>query len=183
MISDYIRGVKLFSTLSLLAALAIMLYMSVGQVGGVYAEISVAKTEAAARIINERLSTLTISKADLASGKAHYNGKSEIVYNGNLYDIASSIQQGDKTIIKVLRDEKEEGLLSDLKEIIEEWANIPQSNGKQPLVKQLLTQDFMPVAEFSFISVCPMAEVSTVTKACIYQSPVSGILKSPPQQS
>jgi hypothetical protein len=178
----YIWDVKIFSTLFLFAALVAMLYINIGQMGGLYIGISDAKVEAAGRLGSERLSILTISGADLSSGRASFNAKNELIYNGKLYDIASRINEGGNITLKVLHDEKEEGLLSDLKEVVEGWFSGSQRDTKQPSLKQVvIIKDFMPACKFTFNHNSTMKVLPLGNYLCSAETPLLAVLKSPPQ--
>ena len=178
----YIWRVKIFSTLFLFAALITMLYVNIGQVGGAYVGINKAKTEASGRLHTERLSTLTISSSDISSGRASFNAKNEITYNGKLYDIATQTKQGDNIILKVLRDEKEEGLLSDLKDMVDGWFNGPQKDSKQPSFKQVvIIKDYIPAHKLNFSFNSIMKELPSSSFSYPSEAPLLAVLKSPPK--
>ena len=173
--------VKITSTFFLLLAVASMLYMNIGQIGGVYADLNEAKQEAAIRVNSEHLSTIIISKADLASGKASYINENEIRYDGNLYDIASSITQDGNLIIKVLHDEKEEGILSNLKDIVDGWLNTPK-NSNQHSVKQIIViKDYIPALQFSFNVNGTMEQLPAINFSYPTETVLLSVLKSPPK--
>jgi hypothetical protein len=159
-----------------------MLYINIGQVGGVLADISEAKSEAAQRINKSRLSVLEITPSDLASGRASFEGRSEILYSGHLYDIASQTRRGDNIVLKVLRDEKEEGLLSSIKEIVDGWISNPQRSNKQPSLKQLvIIKDFIPACKFSLKYNATLMALSSAGYSYPTESPLMIVLKSPPK--
>jgi len=173
---------KLASTIFLLAALLTMLYVNIGQVGGVCINIGQAKQEASENINSRELSVLIVTEADLSSGRAAFTDKNEILFNGDLYDIASRINQGDKLILKVLHDKNEEGLLSDLKEMIDAWANNPQKSGKQSSLKQIvIIKDFMPACKFTFNCHSALNELFSLNYYCPSTAPLIAVLKSPPK--
>ena len=178
----YIWKVRVISTILLFAALMAMLYGSIGQVGGVYVSINNAKDQAVTRLHEEKLSTLTISGSDLSSGRAHFTAKNEILYNGKLYDIASQTKEGGNITLQVLRDEKEESLLSDLKDIVDGWINGTQKDSKHPLLKQLvIIKDFMPASKFIFNCTTIMKELPSGSLSYHTEAPLLAVLKSPPQ--
>ena len=163
-------------------ALAAMLYLNVGQVGGLYVNINEAKSEAAQRINDKDLATLTISDAEFASGKASYLNDNEFRYNGNLYDVSTSVRNGDKVTFKVLHDEKEEGLLSKLKETVEHWGDNMGNTSKHPSAKHtLVVKDFMPAAKFTFSANSTLNEMLSLSYSQAPASPLLTVLKSPPK--
>ena len=173
---------KITSVLSLFAALAIMLYASVGQVGGIYMNIGVAKQEAAQEIVKGELGSLSISLADLSTGKASFTGKKELLYNGRLYDISAMQRHGDTWTLKVFHDAKEEGLLSNLKEIVEGWMNSPLHSGKQPSAKQTFAiPDFIPAGKFAFYYNDNLQQVFSTSLSYPSGAPLLSVLKSPPK--
>lgn len=177
----YIWHVKITRVLALFISLLVMLYISVGQMGGVYIGINEAQKEAR-NASKEYLSTLTITAADLSSGRASFTGKNEILYNGNLYDIAKMNRQADKWILKVFHDEKEEGLLANLKDIVESWTNVPMHNGKHPAAKQMvIIKDYIPAAKISFCFNPILQQVFSVNYSHPSEAPLLSVLKSPPQ--
>lgn len=159
-----------------------MLYVNIGQVGGVYVGINEAKTEAVARLTTERLSSITITDADLSSSRASFTGKNEVIYNGNLYDIASQNRQGDNIILHVLRDNKEEGLMSNLKEVIDGWVANPQKDTKHPSLKQLvILKDYIPAHKFNFSFNSTIKELPSGNYSYPLEAPLLSVLKSPPK--
>ena len=159
-----------------------MLYLNVGQAGELYMNINEAKSEAAERINDKDLATLTISDAEFASGKASYLNDNELRYNGNLYDVSTSVRYGDKVTFKVLHDEKEEGLLSMLKETIEHWGDNAGNNTKHPSAKHtVVTKDFMPAGRYTFNASCPLIPIFSVNYSHVSASPILTVLKSPPK--
>ncbi len=158
-----------------------MLYMNVGEAGGAYMGISEAKKEASERLNTAHLATIIISDADLASGRAVFINNKEIRINGDLYDIASTTRQADKLILKVLHDEKEEGMLSKLKDAVDGWLNTSK-NTKQPTLKQLTAiKDFIPAGKFSFNANASSQEITYCTYTFPVQMPLQAVLKSPPK--
>ena len=159
-----------------------MLYLNVGQAGELYMNINEAKSEAAERINDKDLATLTISDAEFASGKASYLNDNELRYNGNLYDVSTSVRNGDKVTFKVLHDEKEEGLLSMLKETIEHWGDNTGNNTKHPSAKHtVVIKDFMPAARYTFNASCTLIQIFSVNYSHVSASPLLAVLKSPPK--
>ena len=159
-----------------------MLYTSIGQMGEVYVGINDAKEQAFLRLKAEKLSTLTISGSDLASGRVTFTAKNEVLFNGKLYDIASRTNEGGNITLKVIRDEKEEGLLSDMKDIVDGWINGTQKDSKHPLLKQLvIIKDFMPASKFIFNYTTIMKELPSGSFSCHSEAPLLAVLKSPPQ--
>jgi hypothetical protein len=178
----YISGVKITSTIFLLLAMVSMLYMTIGQMGGVYLGISEAKTEATERIRSEHLTSLTISEADFRSGKVSYIGQNEIRYDGSLYEIASATTHNGITTIKAFHDEKEEGLISGLKDIVDGWVNASPKNTKHHSVKQIvIIKDFVPSRKFTFTFGNINSLVSFADRAYSIGSPLLSVLKSPPK--
>ena len=174
--------VKLISTLFLFTALAAMLYLNVGQVGELYMSIKEAKNEAASKLNDKNLATLTISDSEFKSGKAVYLNHKEIRYNGNLYDIASATRGGGKVTFKVLHDEKEEGLLAKLKETIERWGDNAGSNGKHPISKHsFVIKDFMPASKFTFNASSSLIQIFPISYSPATASPLLAVIKSPPK--
>ena len=163
-------------------ALAAMLYLNVGQVGELYMNINEAKSEAAERINDRDLATLTISDAEFASGTALYLNDNELRYNGNLYDVSTSVRHGDKVTLKVLHDEKEEGLVANLKETIEHWGDNVGNNSKHPNTKHIVvTKDFMPSARYTFNASSSLIQIFSVNYSHASSSPLLAVLKSPPK--
>ena len=178
----YIWKVRVISTILLFAALMAMLYSTIGQMGGVYVGINDAKKEAETSLHTEKLSTLIISASDLASGRAQFTAKNEVMYNGRLYDIASKIKKGDNITLTVLHDEKEEGLLADLKDIVDGWINGTRKDSKHPLLKQLvIIKDFMPASKFIFNCTTIMKGLPSGSLSYHSEAPLLAVLKSPPQ--
>jgi hypothetical protein len=174
--------VKVISTILLFAGLFTMLYVNIGQLGNFYVGIHEAKEEAVGRLNVERLSTLTITKADISSGRASFVGKNELQYNGNLYDIASQSRQGDHIILHVLRDNKEEGLMSNLKEVIDGWVANPQKDTKHPSLKQLvILKDYIPAHKFNFSFNSTIKELPSGNYSYPLEAPLLSVLKSPPK--
>ena len=173
---------KLISTLFLFAALATMLYVNIGQVGGVYMNIDQAKKESAEKINTARLHTLTISESEFQSGKASYVNSNEISYKGSLYDIASTDTKDGKVTLTVLHDEKEEGLIASLKDMVDSWLSDSPRNSKQPSGKQLVTiKDYIPAGKFTFYINDHMQEVLPLGYFYHAQAPSMSVLKSPPK--
>ena len=144
--------------------------------------ISNSKEQAVARLHEEKLSTLIISGSDLSSGRAHFTAQNEIQFNGKLYDIASQTKEGGNITLKVLRDEKEEGLLSQLKDIVDGWINGIPKDSKHPSLKQLvIIKDFMPVSKVVFNCNTIMKELPYGSLSYHTEAPLLGVLKSPPQ--
>ena len=174
--------VKVVSTCALMLALATLLYMNIGQMGDLYLHISEAKKEAALHLSTERLSTLTITKSDLASGKATLIDQKELRYNGSLYDIQSSLIDGDKLIFTVHHDEKEEGLISSLKEFIDTNLGTAPKNSKAPAQKQLIPfTDYIPAGKVSLSANYQLTALCTVSHSHPAQTAFLSVLKSPPQ--
>gem|GEM_PF-2875519 len=172
---------KIISTLFLLVALAGMLYVNIAQVGGVYIGLNEAKQEAAVRINTEHLSTITISESDLASGKAAYINEKEIRYDGTLYDIASSSIQDGNVTFKVLHDEKEEGVLSNLKDIVDGWLNTPKNSNPHSLKQIVIIKDYIPAQHFAFNANSAWEQVSAIISSYPTETALLAVLKSPPK--
>jgi hypothetical protein len=177
----YIYCVKTLSTLFLLLALFTLLYNNMGQVGGIFMGINEAKKEATRRIKTQKLSTITISPSDFHSGKASYINEKEILYNGNLYDIASSSSKDGIVTLSVLHDENEEGILANLKDIVDGWLNTPK-NSKQHSSKQIVSiKDFIPVQKFSFNKTIALEHLFFIAPTASVKSQLLPVLKSPPK--
>jgi hypothetical protein len=173
---------KIASTLFLFTALVAMLYLNVGQAGELYMGINEAKSEATERLNHEALTILTINDADFASGKAAYINDHEIRYDGHLYDIAATARQGNKVTLQVLHDEKEEGFLSELKEVIEHWGNNTGNNPKQPVAKHIpIIKDYIPASQYTFNSDCTFIFLLLGNYIFPSKSPLIAVLKSPPK--
>jgi hypothetical protein len=173
--------VKIISTLFLLVALIGMLYVNIAQIGGVYMNLNEAKQEASIRLNRENLSTITISETDLISGKASYINEKEIRYDGNLYDIGSSSTQDGNITLKVLHDEKEEGVLSNLKDIVDGWLNTTKNTNQHSLKQIVMIKDFIPVHQFAFNISTTFVEVSAISYSFPTESALLAVLKSPPK--
>ena len=161
-----------------------MLYTNIGQVVGVSLGIKNARQEAAASVSQGvYTATLIIDEKEFKTGNAVMNDSKEINYQGKLYDILSCTRQNGKVILKVLRDKKEETMLSSLREIIETWTESPaKSNSKQPSLRQMVViKDFLPSAKFSFNYLCNFERVYTGDYSFPSGSPLITVLKSPPQ--
>jgi len=160
-----------------------MLYVNIAQVGGVYVELNEAKQEAAIRVNTEQehLSTITISEADLASGKATYINEKELRYDGNLYDIASSSVQDGNITLKVLHDEKEEGVLSNLKDIVEGWLNSPKNTNQHSIKQIVIIKDYIPAQKFDFNANSAFEQISPFTSSYPTETALLTVLKSPPK--
>ena len=172
----------MISTLFLFIALAAMLYLNVGQVSGLYVSINEAKNEASSKLNDKDLPTLTIANTEFTSGRAVYLNSKEIRYNGSLYDIASSTNDGANVIFKVLHDEKEEGLLSRLKETVERWGDNAGSNGKHPISKHsFVIKDFMPADRYTFNANSSLIQIFAISYSHATASPLLAVIKSPPK--
>lgn len=158
-----------------------MLYMNIGQVGGVYANLNEAKQEAAIRVNTEHLSIITISEMDLASGKAVYINEKEIRYDGNLYDIASASTKDGNITLKVLHDEKEEGVLSNLKDIVEGWLNTPKNTNQHSIKQIVIIKDYIPAQKFAFNANSAFEQVSAIISSYPTETALLTVLKSPPK--
>ncbi len=159
-----------------------MLYLNVGQVGGLYMSINEAKNEAAEKLNDGHLATLTISDAEFKSGKAVYLNSKEIRYNGKLYDIACTTKEGSNVILKVQHDEKEEGLLSMLQETIEHWGENTGNTPKHPSLKHsIVIKDFMPASAFTLHAHSTFTQIFPIHYSRVSASPLLAVIKSPPK--
>lgn len=175
-------AVKIVSTCALMMALATMLYMNIGKLGDLYLHISEAKTEAALHLGSGHLSTLSIRKADLASGKVSIIDGKELRCNGSLYDIESSTSDGDHLIFTLRHDEKEEGLLSRLKDLMESNAGTAPKNSKVPALKHLVHfTDYIPAGKLSLSANYQLTALAAVSQAQNAASVFLSVPKSPPQ--
>ena len=180
----YFYRVKSVSVYFLLVALAAMTYLNIGQVAQVSVGIEAAKQEAQRNIQSTRgVVDLTITSEDFSTGKAKYTGKNEIIISGKLYDIVSQKQDGNAISLKVKGDEKEEGLMSDLKNMVDGWFGTqPQGSHKQPLAKQIdLIKDFIPASKFTFLCNNTLAKAPCISNSFLTSPPLLSVLKSPPQ--
>ena len=137
----------------LLVAFAVMLYMSAWQPVSSVIGLQQARNEATANLSSSSgFTQLTVTAADIASGKAVMISSHEVMYDGALYDIASRTESGGKNILKVNRDEKEESMLHELKDRVENWLSLPHgAGGKGPLTKQsTVIKDYFPADRFTF---------------------------------
>ena len=172
---------KKSSTLSLFIAFIFMLYISFGQVAGLFAGIYEAKEQASGKGETET-STLIIPVVEIASGKVAITGKKEVLYNGKLYDIFSQEKQGDKIIFKVYHDEKEEGLLSSLKEVVESWMHVPSKNTKHNSAKSLTQmQDYIPTGNLYLSFSDQMNRLLPLSGNTPALAVHMAVLKSPPK--
>ena len=145
--------------------------------------INDAKKAAKESLHLEKLSTLTISVSDLSSGIISFTAPNEILYNGRLYDVASQTKEGGNITLKVLHDEKEEGLLSELSEIMEDWLIPTSNNNKNTYSKQIAETDFVPASKFTFHFYTQISEITSISTTHFTQSPLISVLKSPPRFS
>jgi hypothetical protein len=177
--------VKYISIPILLIAFAAMLYMSTGQVMVSAIDIAEAQQEAVARISSSKLTQVIITANDLSTGKAVMIGKHEISYDGKLYDIASQTKEGNNTVLMVKWDEKEEGLISELAEHIENlFDNLPV-NGKSTkhLLKNIDKDYFLSHrTTMSFLNESKTIEANSASAFAPYSS-VSIEIHSPPPQA
>jgi hypothetical protein len=161
--------VKRLSPILLFTALAAILYINIGDLARISIGLANAKMDAKEKLnVSGNLQQLVITLKDIASGKAIFTEKNEVRYHGHLYDIANQKQDGDNVYLQVVQDEKEEGLLSDLKEHVESWFNSPQKNtDKKPTLKHTdLLKDFIPSSKMAlsctrpFIYLFPAASIA-----------------------
>lgn len=161
-----------------------MLYMSTGQIMVSAIDITEAKQEAAEGLSRTKLTQIIITRHDLSTGKASMIGKNEIRYDGKLYDIATQTKEGSNIILGVKWDEKEEGLIGELTEHIENlFDNLP-TNSKAP--KHLLKsfeKDYFSTGKtrLSFVSENKMIRANS-TNALTPCSAASIEIHSPPPQ-
>ena len=147
-------------------------------------DIDLAKNEATHKLLSNTYSqTLTISSSDFQSGKARYQGDRELYYEGKLYDIADRVQQGESITLRIVRDEKEEGLIERLKDKFETLFDASNSNTEhRPIVKQSeLTKDFLPITKISFLFTTSTQLIFCEENNGSYTFPLLQMLKSPPQ--
>jgi len=175
--------VKHVSSILLFSALAALLYINVGDLARISVGLIGAKLEASEKLkVAGNLQQLTISLKEISSGDAFVMGKNEMRYHGKLYDIASRAQDDQNLYLQVISDETEEGLLSDLKEHVDQWFNLPQKNtGKKNTIKRSdLLKDFIPSENLALLVTMPSVNLySTSTNA--QESPFIPVIKSPPR--
>ena len=144
--------------------------------------IGEAKNEAAQRIQTESLSTLTIPQADLLSGKAIIIDQKELRYDGALYDISTTSIHGDQVTFTLLHDEKEEGMISKLKDLIDSAVGATPKNGKSPTVKHIVVlTDYIPTDTLALLLHCPCRTFAFAIHSQSPDAPLSTVLKSPPK--
>ncbi len=161
-----------------------MTYLNIGQIAMVSADLtSIHGIVQRENHTSASLSVITVTPDDFATGYARYTDKEEINVNGRLYDIADKQKDGDNVKLTVSYDEKEEGLIADLKNIFESWFGTQGGDStKQPLVKQLeLFKDFIPTAQLSFNLASKITKHTISTAFVFIESPAIAVLKSPPQ--
>ena len=143
---------KFVSASFLLIALISLFYMNIGQLGTIYINIGEARSEASEKVrAGSHSQTLQFSLKDISEGKAAFINSGEIRYEGRLYDIASTQKAGGTYLLKVVSDDKESGLISQMKEAIDGlFADHKSASSKHHPVRSLtLIQDFIPVDRYS----------------------------------
>lgn len=129
-----------------------MLYMGTGQMMVSAIDIDEVRQEASNISLSDKLNELVVSPADLTSGKAVWVGENEIRYDGRLYDVAGRSVSADKTILKVKWDGKEESLISELGEHIENMLdNLPVHNKSTKHVIKSFGKDYFSYS-YTFVS-------------------------------
>ena len=173
---------KRISHISLFLALVALVYINLGDLARIEMGLADAKMEATKTIGGKHLTTLNISPNDFANGDAAYVGASEIRYLGHLYDIATREKIGNVLHLTVAADEKEDGLLGELKEHVEQLMNTPakSTNNKPSLKHADLLKDFIPANKLalSFESYSVILHTHLAVPTLSLVMPVAG---NPPQ--
>ena len=168
----------------LLLSLTVMSYLSIVQVALVSADLTSVHSSVHRDLDrSESLSVITVTTDDFASGYARYTDEDEISVNGKLYDITNRQIQGENVRLTISHDEKEEGLIADLKSIFDSWFGTQSGDSsKQPFAKQLdIFKDFIPSGKFCFCFDTNKKRLATPDLFLVIESPDLLILKSPPQ--
>ena len=171
---------KRISTILLFLALATLLYVNVGEIARISMGLADAKRVASQN--HQATLQLTISSKDIRSGAAYFPEKNELRYHGRLYDISARQQKGDNLYLQVIPDEKEEGLLSELKDQVDQWLNAPQkaADGKTQVKHFDLLKDFVISEKLTVLIMDPSVCLYPATASPL-TPPSIPVAKTPPK--
>lgn len=166
-------------------AVVALLYINIGNMARLSVGVAAAKHEAQEKLANDASHlTLTITQQQIDLGEAAFINNHELKWKGERYDIASLLHSGNTYTLKVVHDEKEEGLLSELREEVEQWFNTTTDKApSKPTVKhQDILKDFIPSRKMVF-TLSSSAHSYAYMAVHTPQSPMQLVIKGPPKHA